>query len=54
MYKALMNIVFGSATVTITEAQEKIITWGSVILAILAFVMITVFFYKLMMFIIRF
>lgn len=55
MFDVLMNIIFGStSTADLTPDQIQCITNGSVCLSILAFVFVTIFFYKLMLFIFRF
>ena len=54
MYDVLLNLVFGSNVPELTDKQILALTWGSVGLTVLAFTMISISLYKLMLYIAKF
>lgn len=55
MFDVLMNLVFNTtSTADLTDKQILAITWGSTAITVFAFVMISLVFYKLMLYIVKF
>lgn len=54
MYDVLLNILYHSTDVTLTDKQIEIITWGSTALTVFAFVMLSISLYKLMLYVAKF
>lgn len=54
MYDVLANLLFGQNIPELTNGQINIITTGAVVLVVFAFCMISLSFYKLMLYIAKF
>lgn len=53
MYDVLLDLVYGSDVPELTSNQALAFVWGSIALTVFAFVMISLAFYKLMLYIAR-